>query len=113
MIGFYGLLAGNKARTEVLPLAIAHYPHTVTHLCNQFNHVFAVLISMPRFESNNLYQTRPKIKVLLEKISKFLSAGCFAPRPPLASGGWAPPPYQKQQPSHYKFLALHLASNQY
>ena len=43
------------------------HPHTVAHLCNQFNHVFAMLISMPRFKSSNLNQTRPKIKLLLQK----------------------------------------------
>ena len=32
MIGFYGLLAGNKARTEVLSSDIAHHLHTVAHL---------------------------------------------------------------------------------
>ena len=45
--------------------SFSYHPHTVAHLCNQFIHVFAVLISMPRFKRNNLYQTRPKIKLLL------------------------------------------------
>ena len=45
----------------------SYHPHTVAHFCNQFNHVFAVLISMPHFKSNNLYQTRPKYKLLLQK----------------------------------------------
>ena len=48
----------------------SYHPHTVAHLCNQFIHVFAVLISMPRFKSNNLYQTRSKIKLLLQKNCK-------------------------------------------
>ena len=43
MIEFYDFLAGNKARTEVLLLAIAQ----IAHLHDQFNHVFALLISMP------------------------------------------------------------------
>ena len=33
MIGFYDLLARNKAGIEVLPLAIAY----LAHFCNQFN----------------------------------------------------------------------------
>ena len=44
------------------------YPHTVAHLCNQFNHVFAVLISMPRFKSNKFCKTRSKIKLLLQNL---------------------------------------------
>ena len=43
----------------------SYHPHTVAHLCKQFNYVFAVLISTPRFKGNNFYQTRPKIKLLL------------------------------------------------
>ena len=35
-------------RTKILPLANTH----VVHLYNQFIHVFAQLISMPRFKSN-------------------------------------------------------------
>ena len=45
----------------------SYYPHTVAHLCNQLNHVFAVLISTPRFKGNNFYQTKLKIKLLLQK----------------------------------------------
>ena len=40
MIVFCDLLAGNKARTEVLPLAIAH----IAYLHNQLNHAFVVMI---------------------------------------------------------------------
>ena len=87
------------------------YPHTVAHLCNQFNHVFAVLISMPRFKSNKFCKTRSKIKLLLQKNCKvLLQKNC---RPPMASGIWGLPPYQKTQLSRCKFLALHLASGQY
>ena len=77
-------------------LSSNYHPHTVAHLCTQFNHVFAVLISMPSFKSNKLDQTRPKIKLLLQKIAKSSNAGGFAPRPPMASGvfGFCPP-YQK------------------
>ena len=65
---------------------------------------------MPRCKSNNLFQTRPKIKLLLQKNCKIFERWGFAPRPPTASGSWALPPYPKAQPSHCKFLVLHLAS---
>ena len=94
-------------------LSSIFYPHTVAHLCNQFNHVFAVLISMPRFKSNKFCKTRSKISYYRKKIAKSSNAGGFAPRPPMASGGWGLPPYQKTQLSRCKFLALHLASGQY
>ena len=57
MIGFHDLLAGNKARTKVFTIS---HPH-IAHLPKQFNNVFAVLISLPRFKSTNFYQNRPKI----------------------------------------------------
>ena len=57
-----------------------------------------MLISLLLFKSN-LYQTRPENKSLLQKIAKILSAGGFAPRLPVASGGWTLPPYPKAQPS--------------
>ena len=71
----------------------------LTLLYNQFNHVFAMLISLLLFKSNNLYQTRPENKSLLQKIAKILSAGGFAPRLPMGSSGWTLPPYAKAQPS--------------
>ena len=89
------------------------YPHTVAHFCNQFNHVFAALISMPRFKSNKFCKTRFKIKLLLQKNCKIFECWGLCPRPPMASGGWGLPPYQKTQLSHCKFLALPLASGQY
>ena len=52
---------------KVCRLSSSYRTHTVVHLRYQFNPVFAVLISMPRFKSNNFYQTRPKIKLLLQK----------------------------------------------
>ena len=42
-------------------------------------HVFALLISMLRSKSNNFNQNRPKIKLFVQKSSKFLSV---AFRPP-------------------------------
>ena len=73
----------------------SYHPHTVAHLCNQFNHVFAVLISTPRFKGNNFYQTRPKIKVLLQKNPKIFERWELCPQtlPWLsAAGGSAPIP---------------------
>ena len=68
----------------------SYYPHAVAHLCNRFIRVFVVLISMPRFKSNNLDQTRPKVKLLpyCKNIAKSSNAGSFVPKPPMASGGW-------------------------
>ena len=43
---------------------------------------------MPRFKSNNLYQTKPKIKLVLPKNCKIWG---YAPRPPMASGAPMPP----------------------
>ena len=50
-------------RSEVLPLATSRIVNT--YLCNQFNYVFALLISMSHFKSMNFYQSRPKIKLFL------------------------------------------------
>ena len=62
IIGFHDSPAGNE-RTENPPLAIAY----TAHLCNQFNHEFAVLIFMPRFKSINFYQNTSKITLFLQK----------------------------------------------
>ena len=66
-----------NTRTKILPLDSSH----ITQLCDQFNHVFAPLISMPRFENIKFYQNRLKIKLVLQKNIKFSSAGSSAPRP--------------------------------
>ena len=55
---------------------------------------------MPGFKSNDLYQNRPKIKLLLQ--AKLQSLRALGPLPPDLQA----------QPSHCKFLALHLASSQ-
>ena len=82
--------------------------HTVAHLCNQFIYVFAVLISTPRFKSNNIYQTRPKIK-LLQKYCKIFKHWGLRPQTPNGFRRLGVlPPYQKAQPSCCKFLALHM-----
>ena len=45
----------------------------------QFNCVFALLISMLYFKSINFYPNRPKIKLRLQKNTKFLSPGGCSP----------------------------------
>ena len=62
----------NKS-TEILRLATSH----IAHLCNQFSHVFALLISMLflTLKSINFYQDRAKIKLFSPKNAKCLSAG--------------------------------------
>ena len=77
------------------------------------NHVFAQLISMPpksylmlRLKSSIFYQNKPKIKLLLQK-ENFSSAGVFAPRPPMASGGAPKPPEHSPSP-HYRFMITRL-----
>ena len=52
-------------RAEILSLATSHFPIYAT---SKFNHVFAQLISVPRFKSINFYQNRPKIKKIKLKI---------------------------------------------
>ena len=53
------------------------------------NHVFAPLISMPHFNSNNFFQNRPKMKLLFPKKNKtiFSSAGAPPPDSLLVAGG--------------------------
>ena len=68
-----------KKEEEILPLATTHI--AISHLCYQFNDAFTPLISMPHFESFNLYQNKPKIKLFLQKDKIFSSARSFAPRP--------------------------------
>ena len=49
-------------RTKIL--AIATSP--IANVCNYYNHVFTLLISMPRFKSINFYQNWPKFKLFLQ-----------------------------------------------
>ena len=46
-------------------------PLHIAHLRNQFNHVFALLISLPRFTIINFYQNSPKINIFLQNIQNF------------------------------------------
>ena len=58
--------------TQILPLATSH----------QFNHVFALLISMLRIKRINFYQNRPEIKLVLQKNTKFCVLQAALPEPP-------------------------------
>ena len=57
-------------------------PLYISGCVSESNHVFALLISMPCFESINFYQNKFKIELFLQNNTKFLSAGGSAPRPP-------------------------------
>ena len=92
----------------------SHHPHTVARLCNQFNHVFAVLISIPHFVRNNFYQARPNIELLLQKNCKHLRGlGALPPDPQWFPAARDSALHPKAQPFHFKFQALYLASSQY
>ena len=45
------------------------------------NHVLALLIFIPCFESINFYQNKLKIKLFLQNNTNFLSSGGYAPKP--------------------------------
>ena len=64
-------------RTKILPLATSH----IAHLRNQFNHVFALLISLPSFTSINFYQNSPKINIFLQNIQNFRASGASETAP--------------------------------
>ena len=63
-------------RTEILGISTSH----VVDLCNQFNHVFAQLVSMPRI---NFYQNRPKMKLFLQKKYKIFERRRLRPHTPV------------------------------
>ena len=49
------------------------------------NHVFALLISMSRFNSINVYQKRPKFKLLLQKKYKIFERWGLRPQTPVSA----------------------------
>ena len=53
--------------TEILPLAISN----IAHLCNQFNHAFALLILMLRFKCINFYHEGRKYLNFAKKLKIF------------------------------------------
>ena len=67
-------------REQIFPLVTSHI--AIAHLCNQFNHVFVLLIFMPYFKSINFCQNWLKIKLFLKKNATFLRARSSAPKPP-------------------------------
>ena len=74
IFSFYDLPACNK-KTDILPLTIA----VIAHLRSQFNHVFALLIPMPRFKSIICCKNRPKIKLFLQKKKKLQNLQALGP----------------------------------
>ena len=81
---------------------------------------------MPRFNSINFYQLRPKIKLFLPKKKNFFECWGLSPHtlclrwlgtlppdhqlPPVVGGSAPRPP---QHPSHYKFLAMRLHEKEF
>ena len=65
------------------------HPPIAAYLRSHFNHVFAVLISLARFDSVNFYQTRPKIVIFAKELKNLQPLGLRPLSPPglLASGG--------------------------
>ena len=70
-------------RSEILPSATSH----IAHVCNQFDHVFALRISMRRFKSINFCYFCKKYKVF-ERWG--LRPQSPTPAPPLQISGCAP-----------------------
>ena len=60
---------------------VPQIPKTPPSCTNIVVHVFALLISMPCFESINFYQNKLKINLYLQNNTTFLSAGDSAPTP--------------------------------
>ena len=69
--------------TEILSLAISHT--AISHLCNQFNHVYALLISAT-FQNQKFCQNKPKLKLFLQKKTQnFPTLGTLPPDPRIRS----------------------------
>ena len=80
-----------NTRTEILEIATCH----IAHLCNWYNHAFAVLIFMPRFNSINFHEISIKELFLQKKKKHFLSAE-------------APPPDHRNSVPLCRFVATRL-----
>ena len=77
--------------TKILGIATSH----IVYLWNKCNHVFVLLIPMPRFISINFYQNKNEIKLFLLKNIFFrvleVPTFLFRNRPPsLQISGYAP-----------------------
>ena len=91
-------------RIEILAIASFH----ISIYASSIIMFFALLISMPSFNSNNFYQNRPKIKLFLLKNTKFWSARGSARRPPYFRGKGASPPDPRDSPPPFRILATRL-----
>ena len=92
---FFSRFTSLQKQAEILPLATA----LIARLRSQFNHVFTLIIVMPRrFKSINYHLNRPKIELSLSKkdckIFRVLSA-------------LLPDPRDSRLPD-WIFLAMHL-----
>ena len=91
-------------RTKILAIATSH----IAHIRNYYNHAFALLMSVPRFNSINFYQNKPKIKLCLPKKLKIFRAIGALPPDSRASCGWGLLPYTSVTTSHCIFLDTRL-----
>ena len=64
---------------------MSHLSHSL--LCNQFNHAFELLISMPLLKNLNFVKIGLKVSIVVLQNVSFSIAGCLPPDP-FASGGW-------------------------
>ena len=71
-------------------------------------HVFAPLIFIPRFNSINFYQNRPKIKLFLLKKFKILERWGLRPRPHATGGCGLRPKTPESAPIHCRYQATRL-----
>ena len=86
---WFTILACNYKSTEILLLATPHI--AIAHLCNQFNHVFALLTSMPHFKRINIIRIGLKLSYFCKKKKIFfwaLGAPFKTPETPLIADFW-------------------------
>ena len=74
------ILACNCKSTKILLLATSHI--AIAHLWNQFNHVFALLTSMPHFKRINIIRIGLKLSYFCKKKKFFFERWGLRPRPP-------------------------------
>ena len=71
--------------------------------------MYTLPISTPRFKSIIFYQNIPKIKIFLQKIANFSSAGGSASRPPNTASPLRIPGYAPASRSHEIATEYHIA----
>ena len=64
-------------RAEILAITFH-----IARLCDSYNHVFVLLIFMPRFNSVSFFRNKPKIKLFLTKNTKILECWGLRPQTP-------------------------------